>query len=292
MTDADLTASLPPCLNVTPPAPDAAGVLYLACDPVYFTAFALPMLCSVAENSPHTPVHLHVMDAMPEQIAHILNFCKRLAPLRFALSTERPGLQGAPQKEARCYYHAVRFIRFYEHLKLYGCPLWLADVDAIVNRDLGELFALLNGRDAAMRIRPGRLEPWNQFNACVLGASQSDRSRDYHRQVAAYAAHFHQRNGLRWGIDQLAMYGVFADLQDRGGAPDLALLGEREVDYDYRHDGFIWCNSGGKKFQHLRRVASPGKLQMADFGGDRFVTAFERYWRTAQETAAAVGWTI
>ena len=44
-----------------------------------------------------------------------------------------------------------RFIRFYQHLKQYDCPLWLMDVDAVVNRDLGALFDRLKGIDAAMR---------------------------------------------------------------------------------------------------------------------------------------------
>ena len=37
----------------------------------------------------------------------------------------------APVMEARSYYHAVRFIRYYQHLQRYGCPLWLMDVDAV-----------------------------------------------------------------------------------------------------------------------------------------------------------------
>lgn len=290
MPDQVLTENLPPCIDVTPPAPDPAGVLYLACDAVYLKAFALPMLCSLAEKSPRTPVHLHIFDLSEPEIAFLSAFCKTLSAMRFALSVESPQLVGKPIMEARNYYHAVRFIRFHAHLRLYKCPLWMTDVDALVNRDLGDLFGAAANRDIAMRIRPGRFEPWNQFNASLIGASHTERALAYHRQIAAYVADFHRTGGLRWGIDQLAMYAVFADLQDLGTPPSVALLGAKAVDYTYQDDGFIWCNSGPKKFQHLQRLTAPEQLPAANFEDNRFVAVFEKYWRQAQDVAGAIGW--
>jgi hypothetical protein len=249
------------------------------------------MALSLRDKSPDTPVHFHIMDADEDETAFALAFLRRLSPLRFAVTVERPGLKQAPILEARSYYHAVRFIRYVAHMERYGTPLWLMDVDALINRDLGELFDMLGVHDVAMRIRPGRVEPWNQFTACVDGAGTTPSSRDYITLTAAYLASFFQRKGLRWGIDQLAKYGVFADMHDRGDAPRLALLGPREVDYDYRDDGFVWCNSGIGKFQHLERVANPGSLPLAAPGGNRFVDAFEAYWRETQNIAAACGLT-
>jgi len=288
-SDADLVRGLPPLETLMPPVPDANGTLYLSCNFLYFRAFALPMIVSLRSHSPQTPVHVHIMDATPDEAKFAKAFLEKLAPMRFALSVERPGLQNAPQLVARCYYHAVRFIRFYQHLKEYGAPLWLMDVDAVVNRDLGELFAEMKGADAAMRIRPARIEPWNQFNACVVGATQSPASMAYFQMIAAYTAHYFQQNNLQWGIDQLAMYGVFADMQDRGQAPELALLGAREVDYDYKDDGFIWCNSGIGKFKHLQRIQTGVALAPEDFAGNKFVGVFETYWKETERIAASLG---
>lgn len=284
-TDSDLTRTLPPVINVVPLVPDGKGILYLSCNFTYFRGFALPMIVSMRENSPQTPVHIHIMDATEDEVALARTFLERLSPIKFALSIERPGLANAPVQEARSYYHAVRFIRFYEHLRHYGVPLWLMDVDAVINANLDGLFSMLEGNDVAMRIRPGRKEPWNQFNACVVGAGTSDASLEYFRLIAAYLAYFFQRNGLRWGIDQLAMYGVFADMEDRGEAPHLALLGEREVDYSYRDDGYVWCNSGAGKFQHLKRIANPRSLPLANFDGNKFVDVFERHWKECERIA-------
>lgn len=278
----EITAGLPETYLLTPLAHDPAGVVYLSCNQSYFTAFAMPMLVSLRDKAPGTPVHIHIMDATKEEAGTAKTFCERLAPFRFAISVERPGFTTVDMA-ARGYYHAVRFIRFYQHLLAYECPLWMMDVDALFNRDPGGMFAELKGKDVAMRIRPGRLEPWNQFNACIVGASSSAASLEYFRLMAAYVGRFFRENRLRWGIDQLVMYGVYADMADRGQAPALALLGEREIDYDYRDDGFVWCNSGAAKFRHLARIANPASMPIADFEGNRFVEQFERTWKATQD---------
>ncbi len=280
--DEDLVRTLPPLIEVMPMVPNGAGILYLSCNFTYFRAFAMPMVVSLRQRSVHTPVHVHIMDANEEETAFALAILQKLAPLKFALTVERPGLQSAPAMEARSYYHAVRFIRFYQHLTHYGVPLWLMDVDAVINTSLDGLFSSLDGKDVAMRIRPGRREPWNQFNACIVGAGTSDLSHKYFKLTAAYLAYFYQRKNLRWGIDQLAMYGVFADMEERGEAPSLALLGEREVDYDYRDDGYVWCNSGAGKFKHLQRLSNPGSLPLANFEDNKFVGVFEQHWNECE----------
>jgi hypothetical protein len=78
-------------------------------------------------------------------------------------------------------------------------------------------------------------------------------------------------------------------MQDRGEAPSMALLGEREVDYDYRDDSFVWCNSGAGKFKHLQRISNPNSMPTADFDGNRFVGVFEHFWNETQRIAADVG---
>jgi pseudaminic acid cytidylyltransferase len=287
-SDARLTQGLPPVLEIVPLVPDSSGILYLSCNFEYFRAFASPMIVSLCEHSPKTPVHVHIMDANEEETGWALAFLKQLAPLKFALTIERPGLENENKTAARCYYHAVRFIRYYAHLQHYGVPLWLMDVDALINRNLDGLFSRLDIADVSMRIRPGRTEPWNQFNACVVGAGTAERSLEYFKLVAAYLAYFFQKGRLRWGVDQLAMYGVFADMQDRNKAPSLALLDDKDVDYDYQDDGFVWCNSGVGKFHHLQRVAEPGNQASANFEGNKFVGVFEHYWNECKRITAAI----
>ncbi len=246
MTDAQMVLNLPPVTQIVDATFAASPVAFLACDYAYFAAFAQPMLRSLNATDASAQAHVHIMDADAAQQDQAAAFCRSLTgPV--ALTVESPGLT-AGSAAARCYYHAIRFIRFYGALRHSAHSLWLMDVDALFRNDPRALYAELGAQDIALRIRPGRVEPWNQFNACVVGAGISPPSLRYVRLVAATLADLHQRNLLRWGVDQLAMYGAFMHLRDNGHAPSVAALGEQALDYEHRDDGILWCNSGTDKF--------------------------------------------
>jgi Tfp pilus assembly protein PilF len=278
--DADLVKGLPPVIDALPVAYSSRDVAYLSCNFTYFAAFTVPMLRSIADVGPGSEVHIHLMDANETQLGEAVAFCRSLPGLTIGVTAERPNLEGKGTAVARAYYHAIRFVRYYGELKRQASNLWLMDVDALLNRDPRELYATLGDRDAAMRIRAGRFEPWNQFNACIVAASHTPASLTYFRLIAAYIADFYQRDGLRWGIDQQAMYGVFEYLRDEGRAPTLALLGARAIDYDHRDDGIVWCNSGKNKFQHLQRNPD-GSLVVADPVRAKYLKKFDKYFLPA-----------
>ena len=204
-------------LREPPPGPLA----WLACDGKYFNAFGAVLLKSLEG----TAVHLHLMDADESALKLIES-----TGVECGLSVEKP-------QADRHYYHAVRFCRFAEDVAFYDRQCWLLDVDAIAN---GRVDALGSGTSA--RFRPGRLEPWNQINAAVVGADPS--SLPYLRKVGAFINR--NRAALHWGIDQLALWCMFLLMR-----PDIRCLGPKEVDYDYQDDGIIWCNSGAGKFRQL-----------------------------------------
>jgi tetratricopeptide (TPR) repeat protein len=274
---ADIAADLPPLLSVA--APDFADrpIAYLACDYTYFTRFAVPMIRSLADTAPGAQLHVHIMDAADGQLGDVAAFC-RAQPLTVAISAEQPGIDRKGSQAARAYYHAVRFIRYDQHLATYDRPLWLMDVDALFNRDPQVLYDTIGAHDVALRVRPGRLEPWNQFNACIVGARPTGAARTYIRMIAAYIAHHHRQDTLIWGIDQIAMYAVFTHLQLAQSAPSLAFLDDRAIDYMYLDDGVVWCNSGRNKFAHLKRWPD-GSLMIDDPDRMRYLTRFDRYCR-------------
>jgi hypothetical protein len=277
MDDAALSRDLPRVTEFRTEDFAQAPIIYLACNYLYFENFAMPMIRSLADRSPDAQLHVHIMDASEDDLKKLGKFCDN-TPLKIAVTVEQPGIDKENNKAARAYYHAVRFIRFYQHLKQYDRTLWLMDVDALFNRDPRALFETLGGNDVAFRIRPGRIEPWNQFNACIVGATSKPGSLRYFKLIAAYIAHFHQQKKLRWGIDQLAMYGVYEFLRDEKAAPALSLLGDRAIDYDYFDDGIVWCNSGRNKFLHLEK-RKPG-MPLADLDPDRakYLRLFEKYY--------------
>ena len=276
-TDADLVKGLPPVQEVIAATFSDKPVAYLSCNFLYFENFAAPMLRSLAGIAPGEQVHVHIMDATEEQLTAATSFCNNLAGITIALSVEQPGADKQGMAAARSYYHAIRFIRYYQHLVHYKRTLWLMDVDALFNRDPNVMYEVLGDNDAAMRIRAGRLEPWNQFNACIVAGTPSAPSLEYFRLIAAYIAHFYQKKGLRWGIDQLAMYGVFEYMRDEGRAPSLAFLDDKAIDYDYLEAGIIWCNSGRNKFLHLQRNPD-GSIAVDDPDRAAYIKLFDKYY--------------
>ena len=208
-------------------------IIWLACDSKYL-AFALPMIRSLRAVTPGVACHLHVFN--PE-------ICEW--PADIGISTEVcPANKG--------YYHAVRFIRLYEFQRRFDRPVWLMDVDGLFNNHPQPLFDMLQGVDVAFRARPARLEPWNQLNACVVGFNNNPGGTGYLRGIAQYIQQF--LPGLAWGIDQTAMFCVFEHLK-----PKVATLDELHVDYDYRPNGVVWCNSSNKKWAHLEGITDPSR---------------------------------
>ena len=277
-TDADIIKGLPPVQEIITCTFSDEPVAYLSCNYLYFENFAAPMLRSLSDKAPGSHVHVHIMDVTPVQLAAATKFCKKLTLINIALSVEQPGVDKEGIAHARSYYHAIRFIRFYQHLLHYKCTLWLMDVDALFNRDPHIMYEVLGHKDAAMRIRAGRLEPWNQFNACIVAGTSNAQSLEYFRLISAYIAYYYQKSGLRWGIDQLAMYGVFEYMRDVGSAPELAFLDDKAIDYDYMEDGIIWCNSGRNKFLHLQRNPD-GSIAIEDPDRAAYIKLFDKYFQ-------------
>jgi hypothetical protein len=255
LTDEQIGLKLPPLIDVLPAQFDHEHIIYLSCNHKYFVDFARSMLLSINARAQKSQVHLHVMEGSDAEWDDMKHFCAGLHNVKVAISGERPGLQDGDIMIARCYYHAIRFIRLYNHLKQYKKTLWLMDVDALLHRDPQPMFAAMGSADAAFRVRPARWEPWNQFNASVMAIAPTPLGMRYLRLVAAYVADYYQNSHLRWGIDQLAMYAVYVDLKDLGQAPNVHLLDDRAVDYDCFDDSFVWCNSGRGKFLQLKLIA-------------------------------------
>lgn len=272
----DLSAKLPPLIDVQTATFSGNDIIYLSCNYEYYVNFARPMLLSINDVSRAAQVHLHIMDGNDDELAAVKAFCAKLTKTTFAITAERPGVADQGNMPARCYYHAIRFIRLLHHLRLYQKTLWLMDVDALLHRDPQPLFAQMGSADVAFRARPGRWEPWNQFNASVIGIRPTERALRYLHLIAAYIADFYAQDRLRWGIDQLAMYGVYEFLKDEGSEPSIHLLDNRAVDYEYYDDGFVWCNSGRAKFLQLQQMEK-GAQTSADPLRAKYVEALMKY---------------
>lgn len=194
---------------------------WLACDGNYFAQFGAKLLASI-----EGPSHVHLMDADPDYAKEVIAYLGR--PI--GLTVEQP-------KAAIPYYHAIRFCRFAQMLKARHEPVVLLDVNTIANRPISDLPEVPVG----MRIRPARIEPWQQCDASVVIGTREGQA--YFDAVADYIFYFWKQKKLRQSIDQTALYFVWKRLSTQVHA-----LNEREVDYEFKSDGIIWRNDSKAKW--------------------------------------------
>ncbi len=278
-TDEDLEKNLVSVETVKSVPFEQNDILYMSCNAHYFEAFAKLLLLSLNEVSQHSQVHIHLMDSPPDHVISAREFCARLKNVQTAVSVERPDFSGKDFDAKRSYFHAIRFIRFYSHLRSYGKTLWLMDVDGLFHHAPDRIFDGFSNADVAMRVRPGRLEPWNQFNACLVGVRPNAKGLKYIHDICAYLIHFYEADIFPWGIDQLAMYACFYNLQSNGIEPSIHLLDEKALDYEYIDDGILWCSSGTLK----HTAPSQGDLE-SDPNATPFDKAFAHYSSLACQT--------
>lgn len=211
------------------------SALFLACDAKYFEIFGIPLLKSIAVNNIATPLHIHLM---AKDSAIIDRIMASKGPMTVTATWEDPtafitgrGIQ------PNFYYGAARLIRFSEALHHTGGALCMLDVDSIAN---GDPMSLLNRPgNVGARVRPGRLEPWNQFSACmVLGRAGGCA---YFDRVANIV-----KVGLEkpwWGLDQYALFSAWVGLK-----PELTLFGPKEADITgTTAEGLFLFTAGAKK---------------------------------------------
>lgn len=181
-------------------------VVWVACDRRYFEIYGDRLLDSFAARCGGAKLALHIMDVGQEGAA-ILTRLKLCAGHIHQVTTEETG---RTFEAARAYYHAVRFIRFYEFLKTHAGTAWLWDFDTVVGGDITPLFKAMTGNDVGLWIMPARREPRSMIGAGYVGARVSPQVLDYFGRVAAYIAHFTEMDQLAWGIDQVALYACLA----------------------------------------------------------------------------------
>jgi len=226
LAPATAAEQLPPVHGSYP----TAGGLFLSCDVKYFAKHTIPLLVSLSLHSNETPVHIHFFGSNPAGVAAVLS---RIG-LKSSLTHEdpRPYIERT-RIEPLGYYGAARLVRFEEAISQTTSPLWMADVDALSTSPLPKTTNPL-----ALRVRPGRVEPWNQFSACLIKGSRA--SLPYFRRVSAILKA--DLPHAWWGMDQQALYSAWLALK-----PEIQLIGPDLASVVEDVPGVLWFTAGLSK---------------------------------------------
>lgn len=198
-------ARLPPVLVTRDTTANSERLVFTAADHLYFQRFGWGFVESFARHAHGAHLRLHIYDITPDEITAMCARLEEIPDLKWSLSSEWSGLRGGDTATAHGYYHAVRFIRFWQILAEHNRPTWMIDTDTIFHADTTVLFELVSEPDLALYIFPGRFETRNKVMATCLGAAPTQGALDYLRDVAGYISHYQAQNRLTWGIDQIAL---------------------------------------------------------------------------------------
>lgn len=273
MTPADIVRGLPEIVAVTPALQPRGPVFFLSCDFNYLRDYGEPFLRSIDDVAHGADVHVHVMNAGPDQLASFRTWTERLSNVSLAISAETVVL--AKPEDGRLYYHAVRFIRFYRYLEEYGQPICMMDVDTLMHRDLREALEDLGRYDVAFPVQPWCLDPALRYVALVVAMTAAPRALAYAKLVAAFIADAYRKNRLSWGIDQLALHNCFIHMARMQTAPALHPASAKIVDEEATEAGFLWVAPG--KIKRILRLYADGNFPDGEIRRSRYVTAFRKY---------------
>jgi hypothetical protein len=221
-------AILPPVSGEWPSKPS----LFISCDPKYLHLYGMPLLKSIAAHAPAADVHVHAMGtaAIP-----------RVEGIDLTFTSE----ELLPHLTAVEYYGAVRLVRFYQALEACKAPLIMIDADGLATADHRHLFN--QSHNAGLRVRAGRVEPWNHFSACVVRGTE--QSLGFFRTVSDIVLRAIEKPF--WGLDQYALFSAYA--QEK---PALSLFGPEVASVAEDVPGLFWFTAGKQKLA-LRSSNSP-----------------------------------
>lgn len=205
--------------------------LFISADEVYFEVFGIPLLRSIAKHG-SVPVHVHYLGDGLKAVA-----AARKIGVPLTCTVEDPSeFIAANSLKPKNYYNAIRFVRFAEALRQSSQTLFMMDIDSLAVAPPAKIFEVPG--DVALRVRPGRLEPWNQFSACLVKGTPA--SAAYFSLVANIV-----HNSIKvpwWGLDQFALFAAYVQMR-----PDISLIGPDIAHVGDDVGGVVAFTGGAKK---------------------------------------------
>lgn len=248
LSDADIVQGLAPVERLSAPAFQSGESIFIGSDQSYFERFTLPFVRQVEAAAIPLDLHVHLLDGAAANWSEAARALGGLDAVRVTLTAEASGaaLQGGTY--ARCYYHAVRFVRVFEELKRARRPMWILDADVQLLRDPRALFASIGHYDLAVGTRPAAFSPSLKMTATCVGISPTVQGLEFARRVAAYITTWKNRGTWGWGVDQTALFSSYAHMSEQGRQPSTLFLDDSAMNDKTGNTGAIKFFSGIDKY--------------------------------------------
>jgi len=220
-------------------------IIFISSDLNYFKKFSVPLIKSALKQSPLVKIALEVIDVPSSRKNDVFTFIKNSFPnICELIYTSSVGFSNSDYSR-KCFYHISRFFSVHHLLMSKAKAVLMLDTDSLVANPIESIFSTHAENDIALRIRPGRRHPWNQYNASTVLFNSTSFTKAYVSRLSYYLYQLLLRDNVRWGADQLAMYLVHRFSFQFAGK--IGFFDEDIVDYDCNDGGIIWQNSGVRK---------------------------------------------
>jgi len=251
-------------------------VLYLSCDGNYFSYFGLAMLSSIDLNTTSVDVHLNLINANDTQKRLADEIRRKARQVQINITYELFPTDGLSNEAIVGYYGASRFVRYLELLSRYDVPIVNMDVDGLVMNDFAPLLEVAVGKDLALRGRPGRFEPWNQYAAATIIIAPTTNGKLFAELLLKYIGYFLQHNLGFWTLDQMALFACLHQMKQRQQAPTTAFLNEKYIELGpYTSEGTVWQTAGRTKWQQAKHALNVDISNVDSL--DPYAKEFRRY---------------
>ena len=247
MTDANIVSGLAPVQRLLD-GRAADEKLFMASDHSYFATFTLPFLRQLEAMQIPVAVHVHLLDGGNSEWTEARGLLGALKHVAATLTAEASGASAQGRVYARNYYHAVRYVRFYEELTRGRTRMWMLDCDVQLLRDPRPFLASLGPHDLALRTNPCSFEPMLKITASCVGIVPTSKGLEFARRVAASIIHWKNRGSWSWGVDQIALFSAYAHMSAQGREPATLYLDNLAMNDKVGDTGTIRFMSGMDKF--------------------------------------------
>jgi len=230
-------------------------LVFVSQDINYFREHGTQLAKSIKACSPGTELIIEVIDATARESTDVVETVGKLGlPIILCIFSKSPQSGLTEFQNRKTFYHLKRFSTLQRLLKLFQVPIFMLDADSLCNRPLMSVFEGCRNFDVGLRVRPGRIHPWNHFNASGFLVNPTPVSFEYLSSINNFIFNLWSEGRARWGCDQLALWLVYVGLFK--GKLSIKCLTEYELDYENSKHGVVFQNSGaGKQFLHIRAIS-------------------------------------
>lgn len=242
--------------EVTYPVAAAERVTVFVCmDTSYCLRYLGSIAASLAENSPETNLHVHIVNPHDEARARLKATERLLGPGRVSYSFETARLANFTPEQRKTYFASIRFVRLAELMEAAPGTYFVMDVDNIVRGDLSGCLTLARGPDMLIRNRFS-MRPHLAVAACGIVLANSDASRAFMNRAAEYILDAFHTGHVAWFLDQIALtLAMKASMEDPALQLDVEQLPRTLLDWDFDEDSLVWTGKGKRRLRNKRYQA-------------------------------------